>query len=49
MKNKNNKKKTKKFFIDNPQLILWLKVMKPFLPKKIKITKPKQKWKVVVL
>jgi len=45
---KNYKNKVQKFDIDDPLLVLWLKIMQPFLPKKIKIVKPKHRWKIFV-
>jgi hypothetical protein len=50
MKNKNHKNnKPQKFIVGDPFLVLWLKIMKPFLPKKVKILKPKKRWQVIVL
>ena len=52
MKNKNhknNKKEPQEFIVDDPFLVLWLKIMNPFLPKKVKILKPKKRWHVIVL
>jgi len=49
MKNKNHKRKPKEFIVDDPFLVLWLKIMKPFLPKKVKILKPKKNWQVIIL
>jgi hypothetical protein len=44
MKNKNHKNnKPQKFIVDDPLLVLWLKIMNPFLPKKVKIFKTKEK------
>jgi len=48
-KNRNHKRKPKEFIVDDPFLMLWLKIMKPFLPKKVKILKPKKRWQVIVL
>jgi len=50
--NGNNKKQSQKqqtFIIKDPMFVLWLKIMKPFLPKKIKIEKPFRYWRVTVL
>jgi hypothetical protein len=52
MKNKNhknNKKEPQRFIVNDPFFVLWLKIMKPFLPKKVKILKPKKRWRVIVL
>jgi hypothetical protein len=48
-KNRNHKRKPKEFIVDDSFLVLWLKIMKPFLPKKVKILKPKKRWQVIVL
>lgn len=50
MKKNGNNHKKKKFILPpcHPELILWLKVMQPFLPKKIEIKKYKNNWVILI-